>query len=126
MPVEYSAADTPRRLLRSIRIHRRFTIPDLTRSTGISQKSAAGFVKKLQRHGFLAAIEGRVSGRPGSHQAYRVSADLGPEVPAVCPRCKNRLHMPCEPTSIDPASRPEWHKLPSALTRRLEKQHDPY
>lgn len=127
MSVEYTAKDTPRRLLRSIRIHRRFAIPDLLRSVpGVSRKSAANFVKRLERHGYVAPIPGHVSGRPGSHQWYRLVCDPGPEVPETCPHCKNRLNLPCQPIPNDPASRPDWHKLPRGLVRRVEKQYDPY
>jgi hypothetical protein len=80
----------------SMRILRRFTIPDLCRTSGGSISNVRKFVRALATHGYVAAYGDYVSGRPGLYQAWRLVRNIGKDYPTVCDRCGNVLGKPCE------------------------------
>ena len=78
-----------RQIWRSIRIFRRFTLPDLMRSIPkeVSYGNVRKFVKQLTIHGYVAQNGDYVGGREGVYQQYRLLIDAGPEYPTQCRRC---------------------------------------
>lgn len=84
------------KIWQSMRILKRFTVPDLCRTSGASNSNTRKFVRSLLAHGYLAILPGYVSGRPGVYQAYRLVTDCGPFYPTRCERCGNALGSPCK------------------------------
>ena len=85
------------KIWRSMRIFRRFNLPDLCRTTDAKVSNARKFVVSLAAHGYIAPLGGFVSGQPGSYQAWRLVDDCGPNYPMRCRRCGRPLGAPCEP-----------------------------
>lgn len=89
--------DTVRyKVWRSIRILRRFTIPDLVRTSGAKTSNTRRFVRGLVRHGYAVPVGTYVSGRTGSYQGYRLVRDTGPDHPTRCHHCGQPLGFACE------------------------------
>lgn len=87
---------------RSMRIMRRFTMPDIMRTVpGLQYVNLRKFVKSMLNHGIVAIISGNVSGRAGSYAQYRLVSDLGPDCPIICPACGRPLSKQCEKTKTD-------------------------
>lgn len=80
----------------SMRILRRFTIPDLCRTAGARTNNMRKFVRALARHGYVGKFGGYVSGRSGDYQAWRLIRDTGPDYPLRCERCGDPLGYPCK------------------------------
>lgn len=85
-----------RQIWQSIRILRRFTLPDLMRTIpeGVSYGNIRKFVKSLETHGVVMKIGNYRGGRPGSFQQYRLVIDVGPEYPTTCKVCKQPIAEP--------------------------------
>ncbi len=75
------------RIWQSIRIMRRFTIPDLCRTANAGRWNVKKFVQGLERHGYIAGQKGFCPGRPGVHKVWRLINDTGPEHPLHCDQC---------------------------------------
>jgi hypothetical protein len=86
-----------RKVWQSMRILRRFTIPDLCRTSGASVSNVRKFVRHLARHGYVARQGTYVSGRPGSYQGWRLVKNIGPEYPLRCEICGNPMSEVCRP-----------------------------
>ncbi|WP_155890755.1 hypothetical protein [Desulfuromonas sp. TF] len=90
---------TRRKMWNSIRIIRRFTLPDICRTVEEAQyANVRKFVASLERHGYVAKDGRYRGGRPGDFQTYRLVIDAGPEYPTVCGRCRQSLASPCKET----------------------------
>lgn len=86
----------------SMRILRRFTLPDLCRTSAIDTtdgdyENLKKWVRRLETHGVVAK-EGPARFRTaGDYQLYRLVRDSGPFHPLVCSRCKAGISIPrCE------------------------------
>lgn len=77
----------------SLRILRRFTLPDVCRTIpgGISYATVSAFITSLTRHGYLNKVPGYSPGRAGNYQIYILVRDVGPAHPIDCFRCKKPL-----------------------------------
>ncbi|KQC11103.1 MAG: hypothetical protein APR55_08145 [Methanolinea sp. SDB] len=85
----------------SIRIFRRFTLPDLCRTADARINNVRKFVRRLEEHGYVAKVGGYVSGRGGSYQGWRLVKDAGPNYPTRCRRCGRPLGEPCTPKEAE-------------------------
>lgn len=80
----------------SIRILRRFTLPDLCRTSALDTgandyENLKKWVRKLAIHGYVAK-EGRNRFRTAAdYQVYRLARDIGPDHPLVCERCGSAI-----------------------------------
>ncbi len=84
-----------RKVWQSMRILRRFSVPDLCRTSGAKTNNVRKFVLGLLKHGYVAKISDNLSGHAGSYHAYRLVRDVGPEYPMRCERCGNPLGKKC-------------------------------
>jgi len=80
------------KLWNSIRILRRFTVPDLLRTIpsgtrGASYNNAGKFVASLATHGIITRVGTFSGGRPGTFQQYQLLVDSGPNYPVTCGHC---------------------------------------
>lgn len=83
------------KIWQSMRVMRRFTVPDLCRTSGANLNNVQKFVRSLLRHGYIAKIGTYVSGRAGSYQSFRIAIDTGPQYESRCRFCKQPLESPC-------------------------------
>jgi len=84
-----------RKVWQSMRIMRRFTVPDLCRTSGAKRNNVRKFLRRLREHGYAAPFGTYVSGRTGSFQSWRLVKDAGPDHPLRCERCGRPLSEPC-------------------------------
>jgi len=106
-----------RKIWNSIRILRRFTLPDICRTVPeTSYVNARKYVAQMRTHGIVAKQGKPVSGRGGSYQIFSLSRDLGPEAPTVCPRCGQSLAAP--------ACGAEGTEAQSAANKQTKKQRN--
>lgn len=86
----------------SMRIFKRFTIPDLCRTSGAGLNNLQRYLRLLLIHGFVAEIGDYRGGRPGSAKYYRLVRDTGPSHPVWCGRCEQPLTArECKPKEAD-------------------------
>lgn len=85
-----------RKVWQSMRIFRRFTVPDLCRTSGARRNNVRKFLRNLEEHGYIMRHGSYVSGRPGSCQVWRLVKDCGPDYPSRCDRCGRSMQEPCE------------------------------
>lgn len=71
----------------SMRILRRFTLPDLLRTTGERLDNTRKYVTNLTRHGYLRDCGGWLRGEKGSFKSWALVINHGPSHPLVCQRC---------------------------------------
>ncbi|MFH1984150.1 MAG: hypothetical protein ABIL58_20105 [Pseudomonadota bacterium] len=83
------------KMWQTMRIMRRFAVPDLCRTSGASPSNAAKFIARLAGHGYLAANGNYAGGRPGEYQAWRLVRDVGPDYPTVCSVCGRPIGERC-------------------------------
>jgi hypothetical protein len=90
---------TRRNLWRSMRILKRFTLPDLIRTVpGCSYGNARKFVAALAVHGYVAKNGAYYTGCPGVYQGYRLARNNGPDYPTICDSCGQALTVKtCKP-----------------------------
>ena len=82
----------------SMRVLRRFTIPDLCRTSGAKGDNVIKFLHALQKHGYAAPFGKYIGGgRPGEYKGWRLVRDIGPNYPIYCDKCGNPLSKPCKP-----------------------------
>lgn len=82
--------DTGRqRMWQSMRILRRFSLPDLARTAEVKVDNARKYVLALERHGFLCPSSGSdyVRGVRGTYKYWSLRRNPGPDHPLVCERC---------------------------------------
>lgn len=86
-----------RQVWQSIRILRRFTLPDIMRTIpgGVEYANVRKFVASLERHGYVRKTGRYTGGRAGEYQLYSLVVDAGPEYPTVCAECGRTLAQPC-------------------------------
>ena len=84
------------KIWQSMRILRRFTIPDLCRTACARESNVKKFLKNMTTHGYVTRHGSYVSGRKGSYQAFRLVRDIGPDYPLVCDKCGRKTNEPCE------------------------------
>jgi DNA-binding IclR family transcriptional regulator len=89
-----------RQIWQSIRILRRFTLPDILRTLPGKAEYAnvRKFVASLERHGYVRKTGRYTSGRAGEYQLYSLVVDAGPEYPTVCTACGRTLAQACKET----------------------------
>lgn len=85
-----------RKVWTSIRILRRFTLPDLCRTSGAKYCNVKTFVRNLCRHGYVAKHGSRCFGVLGGYQRYGLVKDAGPEYPLTCEVCGKSIYAKCE------------------------------
>jgi len=86
-----------RRMWQSMRILRRFQLPDLCRTAEAKYCNARKFVQALETHGYVARCGSYVKGIRGVYQTFRLVRDIGPDYPVRCERCGRPIAQPCEP-----------------------------
>ena len=84
-----------RKVWQSMRILRRFTIPDLCRTSGATSNNVRKFIWRLAEHGYVTMHAPNVSGRTGSYHGWRLVKDTGPDYPMKCEHCGNVLGAAC-------------------------------
>jgi len=82
------------KMWQSMRILRRFSIPDLCRTSGAGRENAKKFAAALERHGVVRRCASH-DGRPGVHNVWQLVRDTGPQYPARCEKCGGPLNGPC-------------------------------
>lgn len=91
-------SDTLRRKAwQSMRIFRRFTVPDVCSTSGVKRDNLRKFLRNLERHGYVARFGNFKGGRPGEYQPWRLLKDTGPDYPVRCEVCGNPIGYPCKP-----------------------------
>lgn len=69
---------------RSIRILKRFTIPDLLRTVpDLKYDNAQKFIRRLLDHGYVAKTGNYTGGKAGEYQKYVLRKDNGPVLPML-------------------------------------------
>jgi hypothetical protein len=91
MPLDYTESDRDRLWL-AMRVHRKFTNPELQISSGASKDSTDWFLKRLKGVGILTISTPHESGVTGSFAIYRLVRDLGVFAP-IC-LADNRVFDP--------------------------------
>jgi hypothetical protein len=71
------------RIWRSMRILRRFTIPQLAATAEAGVENVRAFVYKLIAHGYARRCAPRRIGVLGSHNVYMLFHDTGPKPPKI-------------------------------------------
>ena len=71
------------RAWQSMRIMRRFTLPDLMATAEISHDNAKKYVRGLVLSGYVRVVVERASGRKGGHAVYQLLRDTGPRAPRL-------------------------------------------
>lgn len=83
------------KIWQSMRILRRFTIPDLCKTARANENNVKKFVRSMTVHGYVAKQAGYVSGRKGAYQTFRLVRDVGPDYPLLCDKCGHKISEPC-------------------------------
>ena len=95
---KYNNNSMRHKIWQSMRVLRRFTGPDLCRTSGAKNNNVMKFTRALEEHGYVAAFGGYVGGgRAGEYKGWRLVRDVGPDYPVYCDRCGNPLLKPCKP-----------------------------
>jgi len=72
------------KMWQSMRILKRFSIPDILRTVpGATYSNALSFFGRLDQAGFIGKVGNYVSGRAGEYQAYALLKDTGPVMPVL-------------------------------------------
>lgn len=72
------------KMWQSMRILKRFSIPDVLRTVpGTSYSNAINFFGRLEKAGFIGKVGSYISGRAGEYQAYALLKDTGPVMPVL-------------------------------------------
>ena len=83
---------TRRKIWQSMRILRRFSLPDVCRTVpAVNISNVRKFAGNLERHGYIEKTGNYTGGRPGEFQLYRLVQDIGPNYPTICNRCGQPL-----------------------------------
>jgi Icc-related predicted phosphoesterase len=95
---------TRRQVWKSMRILKRFTIPDLMRTltVEVTYENVQKYVRKLMRHGYIKKTGRYTGGRVGEYQIYQLVRDTGPDYPVVCTKCKQPISFThCAPKETE-------------------------
>ena len=65
----------------AMHVHRSFTLPQLSMTSGIRESNARDFLLRLQKYGFVRKIQENFSGRAGSHSVWLLVRYTGPDAP---------------------------------------------
>lgn len=85
-----------RNIWRSIRIHKKFNVPDIQRSVPNSTyNNVCKYISLLLKHGYISKVQGFRAGHIGQFQTYRLERNPGPEHPNRCDRCGEPLTSAC-------------------------------
>jgi len=72
------------KIWQSMRIMKRFTIPDIMRTVpGSTYTNVYKFFNRLEKSGYVGKVGVYVSGRPGEYQGYALLKDTGPVMPVL-------------------------------------------
>lgn len=71
------------RIWQSMRILRRFTLPDLCATAESGHANAKKYVIGLERSGYLRRIQERRSGYKGAYVVWMLTRDTGPQAPRL-------------------------------------------
>lgn len=71
------------RAWQSMRILRRFTLPDLIATAEISADNARKYVRGLRRSGYITIDTPKAEGKKNGHEIYRLTRDTGPKAPRL-------------------------------------------
>jgi hypothetical protein len=71
------------RLWQSMRVLRRFTLPDLSATAEASETNAGNYIRGLLKSKYVAIVRPRQSGRKGGHVIYQLQRDTGPKAPRL-------------------------------------------
>lgn len=71
----------------SMRIMKRFTLPDLVRTSGGKLDNIRKFVLGLTIHGYLSEVPGWQRGESGSFKSWSLRINPGPGRPLLCQHC---------------------------------------
>jgi hypothetical protein len=71
-----------RKAWQSMRILRIFTLASLQSTAGIGERNARHFCNLLKATGYINLVS-RATGRPGSHNTFRLVRDTGPKCPII-------------------------------------------
>ncbi len=71
------------RAWQSMRVMRRFTLPDLVATAEIHEDNAKKYVRGLVRSGYLRIAVEKDNGRKGGHAVYQLIRDTGPRAPRM-------------------------------------------
>lgn len=113
-----------RNIWRSIRILRRFTLPQLSRTVpGAAYGTVRKFVSDMTRHGYIAKLVGNTGGNNGECQVYRLVKNIGPDYPTICSICKKPLYLDHVVPEETEKEKSVSHTK-QAVTRIQEVSHD--
>ena len=71
------------RAWQSMRILRRFSLPDLMATAEVGQDNARKYVRGLARAGYLRVVKAKANGHKGGHAVYQLVRDTGPRAPRL-------------------------------------------
>lgn len=71
------------RAWQSMRILRRFTLPDLVATAEINNNNAQKYVDALSKGGYLRLVKPRASGVKGGHAVWQLVKNTGPNPPRI-------------------------------------------
>ncbi len=72
------------KMWQSMRIMKRFTVPDILRTVpGATKSNARKFFIRLEQAGIIKKVGSYVSGRTGEYQGYALIQDTGPVMPSL-------------------------------------------
>lgn len=83
------------KMWQTMRIMRRFALPDLCRTTGATVSNARKFVLRLREHGYVRPDGSYTGGQAGVYQAWRLVRDIGPDYPTLCRDCGRPIGERC-------------------------------
>jgi hypothetical protein len=71
------------RLWLTIRILRKFTLPQMCATAEVPYDNARRYIVQLERTGFLRLVQDHISGKAGSFKVYALVRDSGPLAPLM-------------------------------------------
>jgi len=95
------------KLWQSMRIMRRFTLPQLMATSGATESPTRAYVNALKRAGFLA-VRRPAQGMAGAYAVYQLLQDSGPQHPTT-----NSIQVVYDP------NRDSYH-LPQQMKERID------
>lgn len=102
-----SMGQVRQKLWQSMRVMRRFTLPQLMATADAEQGPAAAYVNSLKNAGYLRVEQQRQLGITGSHGVYQLLRDTGPKHPIT-----NRVQVVYDPNQ-------DSYHLPQQMKDRI-------
>jgi hypothetical protein len=78
-----TAAEARQRAWQSMRVLRRFTLPDLQATAEIGRDNVGRYVRGLLRAQYLRIAKPKVNGHVGGHAIYQLVRNTGPHAPRL-------------------------------------------